>query len=104
YDTNRRAVYLMQQRIRKQPFLEMFDGADTNAVTAWRARESSPIQALFFMNDPLAHDAADKLAVRVALAHVEEDKRIDYAYRLCFGRAASSEEIEVGHEYLRDTV
>jgi hypothetical protein len=102
YDTKRRTVYVMQQRIKKQPFLEVFDGADTNAVTPSRAGETSPIQALFFMNDPLAYECADQLAVRVALAHPEEDKRIDYALRLCFARGASSEEIEVGHEYMAE--
>ena len=33
YATNKRSVYLMQQRIRRQPFLELFDGADANAET-----------------------------------------------------------------------
>ena len=27
YNTNRRSIYLMQQRIKKQPLLEIFDGA-----------------------------------------------------------------------------
>jgi hypothetical protein len=102
YDSKRRTIYLMQQRIKKQPFLEVFDGADTNAITSSRARECSPVQALFFMNDPLSYEAADQFAVRVGLAHDQEDKRIDYAYRLCLGRPASSEEIEMGHEYLAD--
>ena len=37
YDTNRRSVYLMTQRIQRHPFLALFDGADTNASTADRA-------------------------------------------------------------------
>src|SRR5438445_6537092 len=74
YDSKRRTVYLMQQRIKKQPFLEVFDGADTNAITSSRARECSPVQALYFMNDALSYEAADQFAVRVSLAHVEEDK------------------------------
>jgi hypothetical protein len=102
YPTHRRAVYLMQQRIRKQPFLEVFDGADTNAVTAVRAKESSPIQALFFMNDPLAYECADKFAARIEADRKEEDQRIDEAFRMCFSRPPDSEEIEVAHEYLRD--
>jgi hypothetical protein len=100
YDSKRRTIYLMQQRIKKQPFLEVFDGADTNAITSSRAKECSPVQALFFMNDPLSYEAADQFAVRVSLAHDQEDKRIDYAYRLCLGRPPSSEEIEMGYEYL----
>jgi hypothetical protein len=102
YPTHHRAVYLMQQRLRKQAFLEVFDGADPNAVTSVRAKESSPIQALFFMNDPLAYDAADHFATRVEQATKAEDQRIDYAFGLCFARPADSEEKQVAHEYLRD--
>ena len=36
---NHRSVYLMQQRIQKQPFLAMFDGADPNASTADRIEQ-----------------------------------------------------------------
>ena len=32
YPSLRRGIYLMQQRIRLQPFLAVFDGADTNAL------------------------------------------------------------------------
>ena len=34
--SNKRSVYLMQQRIRRQPFLDLFDGADPNAETGTR--------------------------------------------------------------------
>src|SRR5262249_48134076 len=64
YASKKRSVYLMQQRIKKNPFLETFDGADPNATTAIRAVSTTPIQALFMMNDPLAHDEADAFAVR----------------------------------------
>ncbi len=103
YETNHRSVYLMQQRIRKQPYLEVFDGADTNAVTASRAKESSPVQALFFMNDSLAFDSAAKFEERLATAcGPDEEKRVEMAYRYCFGRPAESEERFVAHEYVRD--
>ena len=36
YPTTRRSVYLMTQRIRRHPFLALFDGPDTNASTARR--------------------------------------------------------------------
>src|SRR5258708_15403059 len=63
YETNHRSVYLMQQRIKKQPFLETFDGADPNASTGSRAQSTTGLQALFMMNDPFAFEQADKLAV-----------------------------------------
>jgi len=101
YETDRRSVYLMQQRIKKQPFLEVFDGADTNATTAERAVSTTPIQALFMMNDPFAHKQADSFAVRVGMAYAETPKRIDYAYRLAFGRPATKEEVRLGEAYLQ---
>jgi hypothetical protein len=102
YDTNRRSVYLMQQRIKRHPFLEMFDGADPNATTGERPISITPIQALFMMNDPFAHEQADAFAVRVGLAHSEEAARIDYAYELAFGRPASKEEVRLGQSFLRE--
>jgi hypothetical protein len=101
YETNHRSIYLMQQRIRKHPFLSIFDGADTNATTATRSPSTTPVQALFMMNDKLAHEAADKLAVRVGLAFNEDPRRIDYAYRLCFARPAAEDEVAVGRQYLQ---
>jgi hypothetical protein len=101
YETNRRSVYLMQQRIRKQPFLATFDGADTNASTPVRPISTTAIQALWMMNDPLVHKESENFAVRVGLAVAEEEKRIDYAYRLVFGRPARPEEVAAAKEYLK---
>ena len=101
YETNRRSIYLMQQRLKRHPFLEVFDGADPNATTADRPLSTTALQALFLLNDPFAHDQADKLAVRVGMAYTEEEDRIDYAYRLAFGRPATVEELAIGRAYLR---
>lgn len=101
YETTRRSVYLMQQRIRKNPFLELFDGADTNATTGERPTSTTPLQALFMMNDPFAHSEAEQFAQRLATLSVESS-RIELAYRLAFGRAASPEEIRQGEDYVRE--
>ena len=101
YETNKRSVYLMQQRIRKQPYLAIFDGADTNATTAGRSLSTTPVQSLFLMNDKLAHESADKLAVRIGLAFGDDAQRIDYAHRLCYGRPATADDVELGSQYLK---
>ncbi len=49
----------MQQRIRRQPFLELFDGADANAETGMRPLTTTALQALYTMNDPFFHAQAD---------------------------------------------
>ena len=102
YETSRRSVYLMQQRIKRHPFLEMFDGADPNATTGERPISTTPTQALFMMNDPFAHQQADGFAVRIGLAHREDAERIGYAYQLAFGRAATKEEVRTGESFLRE--
>jgi hypothetical protein len=101
YPTHHRAIYLLQERIRKEPFLEVFDGADANVSTAARDTAASPVQALFFMNDPLAYESADHLATRIDLAsHNDTDKQLQAAFALCLGRSAAPSEIASAHDYL----
>ena len=77
----------MQQRIRRQPFLDLFDGADPNAVTGVRPLTTTALQALYTMNDPFFHEQADALAVRVGMAYGSDAERLDYAFSLLYGRA-----------------
>jgi hypothetical protein len=103
YETNRRSVYIMQQRLKKHPFFEVFDGADQNAITGERAQSITPVQALFLMNNKLMHEQADQLAVRVGMAYDTMPERIDYAFRLAYGRSAKPEEVREAIGYLQQT-
>jgi len=102
YETNRRSVYLMQQRIKKQPFLETFDGADPNTNTAERSVSTTAIQALFLMNDAFVHEQARKLAERVSAGSPEPSKRVNEAYLLAYGRSATPEELKLCTQYLAE--
>jgi hypothetical protein len=101
YESNHRSIYLMQQRIKKQPFLELFDGADTNASVGERPHSTTPLQALFLMNDKFLHEQAEKFATRISLAFPEEGRRIQFAYRLAFGRNATPEEIRQAQAFVK---
>jgi hypothetical protein len=103
YPSDHRSVYLMQQRIRRQPFLATFDGADTNAPTGVRPISTTAIQALWMMNDPFVHAQSDKFAVRVGMAVGDEGRRIDLMYRMALGRPATSEEADIASAYLRES-
>src|SRR5215813_5789648 len=103
YDTTRRSVYLMQQRLKKHPFFEVFDGADSNATTDNRAQSVTPVQALFLMNSPFMHEQSDLFAVRVGMAYDTLRERIDYAFRLAYGRSPRLEEIREAQQFLRQT-
>jgi hypothetical protein len=100
YPTDRRSIYLMTQRIRRHPFLALFDGSDPNASTEARGATTVPTQSLFFLNDPLVHRAADDLAGRLIAASPDPARRIDLAFRLALGRPPSASEVEQAREHL----
>jgi cytochrome c553 len=99
YDTNRRSVYLMTQRIQRHPFLALFDGPDTNASTATRVTSTTPLQALYLMNDPFVHAQAKAFASRL-LGERPEAGRIERAYLLLYGRPPTDDEASAARDYL----
>jgi Protein of unknown function (DUF1553)/Protein of unknown function (DUF1549) len=102
YETHRRSVYLMTQRIKRHPFLALFDGPDPNASTAVRDRTVVATQALFFMNDPFLHAQAGKFAERILAGADSDGARLDLAYRLLFGRCATPVEKADAGVFFRD--
>jgi hypothetical protein len=92
YETRQRSVYLMQQRLRKHPYLALFDGADPSSSTGARLPSTTPLQALFMMNDPLAHQVATKFAQRLMAGATEETGRVELAYQCALNRPPSPEE------------
>ena len=100
YANNKRSVYLMQQRIRRQPFLELFDGADANAETGVRPLTTTALQALYVMNDPFFHAQADALAIRVGMNFGSDAERLGYAYKLLYGRAPTPDEVRDARQFL----
>jgi hypothetical protein len=99
YDHDHRSVYLMIQRIKRHPFLALFDGADPNASTADRLPTTVPTQALFFLNDPFVHAKSASLARRLEPLS-GDDARLDRAFRLLYARAPSSRELDSGKQFL----
>jgi Protein of unknown function (DUF1553)/Protein of unknown function (DUF1549)/Planctomycete cytochrome C len=101
YDTKRRSVYLMTQRIQRHPYLALFDGADTSASTGNRITSTTALQSLYFLNDPFVHERAAGVAERAQKAGETDEERIAVVYRWLFARTASTEEITAGTEYLK---
>jgi hypothetical protein len=91
YDHQRRSIYLMTQRIRRHPFLGLFDGPDGYSSTAQRHATTVPTQALFFLNDPFIHTRAASLAGRLA-SLPDDTSRHERLAQLLFGRSATAEE------------
>ncbi len=100
YPTERRSVYLMQQRLKRHPYLALFDGPDPNASTDARPATTTSLQALFMLNSPFVHEHARRFAARAGAAASDPDARVDRAHRLAFGRAATAEELALGRAFL----
>jgi hypothetical protein len=79
----------MVQRIKRHPFLALFDGADPNSSTAERRITTVPTQALYFLNDPFVHAKSLAFAQRLQADHRSEDDQIELASRLALGRSAT---------------
>ncbi len=102
FATNKRSVYLMQQRIRRQPFLDLFDGADTNAETGTRPVTTTALQALYTMNDSFFHAQAAALAKRVNSAAQSDVERLRYAFHVLYGRAPAGDEVRDMRKFLAE--
>ena len=101
YGTNKRSVYLLQQRFRPNPYLDLFDGADANNATAARVSNTSALQALYMMNDAFVETQANALAARVSLAEETAAARLRLAYRLLYSRTPTPVEMQMGLSYLQ---
>jgi cytochrome c553 len=90
----RRGLYIHFQRTTPYPMLMNFDAPDMSVACSRRSRTTTPLQALNLLNDEVFFEAAKALAWRIA----EETSgsslagKIDYAFRLCVGRAPTEKE------------
>jgi hypothetical protein len=89
----------MTQRIKRHPFLALFDGPDTNATTGRRDSTTVPTQALFFLNDPFVHARAASLVARLA-ALPDDAARLDRACRLLYGRPPREVDRRIADRFL----
>lgn len=101
YESKHRSVYLMTQRIQRHPYLSIFDGADPSASTPVRGTSTTPLQALFLLNDKFVHDQSQAFAARIAQAADADAIRLAFAYEVALGRKPDAEEIARGLEFLQ---
>ena len=101
YPTRRRSVYLMQQRLKRHPFLALFDGADPNVSTARRQLTTVPTQSLFLMNNEFVHQRATVIAERLLESDVGTDTdRVKWVFMKAFGRPNTDSELSESIEFL----
>ncbi|MDB5356290.1 MAG: Planctomycete cytochrome [Phycisphaerales bacterium] len=102
YETKHRSVYLMQQRIKRHPYLAVFDGPDPNAPTADRGSSTTPLQALYLMNDRFVYQQSEAFADRLMHETQDDPTRIQLAYARTLSRPATPEELADAQAYLND--
>ena len=96
---HRRGMYILFQRTAPYPMLMNFDAPDSFTSCARRRRSNSPLQALNLLNDPVFHEAAQALALRV-LKEAPPEARIDHAFLLALGRLPSGRERQRLEQFL----
>jgi len=92
YDSLRRAVYLPVIRNNLYSLFEQFDFPDPTMPTGHRNVTTIAPQALLLMNSDLVVDSADAFAERVIDASSDNESRIEFAYRVAYGRKPSADE------------
>jgi hypothetical protein len=100
FATEHRSVYLMTQRLKRHPFLALFDGPDTNTTTASRPTSTVPSQALYVMNSAEMTKWASSLADRLVREAAGPQERIALAWKLCYARLPAPDEVARAEAYL----
>ncbi len=103
YETNRRSVYLMTQRIQRHPYLAIFDGADPSTSTPARQSSTTPLQALYLLNDKFVHEQAEGMVRRLQADSSDESSRMNRCWLLMFGRFLDADEKSAAMGFLAET-
>jgi hypothetical protein len=96
---DRRTVYGKVSRYKLDEYLQLFDFPSPNLSAEKRFTTSVPLQRLFFMNSDFMQQQGERLA-RLVAPEPDNTARIQKAYRLIFGRAASDSEVKAGLAFL----
>ena len=97
--STRRTIYGRVSRYKLDDFLQLFDYPSPMQSAEKRFSTNVPLQRLFFMNSDFIQQHAEQLAEKV-IAEPTDEARIQKAYRLIFGRAATAAEVQAGKAFL----
>ena len=99
FTTNRRSVYIMQPRIQKHPYLDLFDGPDGNLPMSERKSTTTTLQALYLMNSEFMHWQTQSMAERWSTRSAGRDTFLDQATQTIFGRPPAPAEVRRAESY-----
>ncbi len=98
----RRTVYVQVRRTRPLSFLGAFDTPVMETNCPRRSTSIVATQALVLLNGPFVRREAERFARRLLCEAVDDDARVDLAFRLAFGRPASPAERDEALAFLRE--
>ena len=93
FSSKRRSVYLFRQRIRKNRYLDLFDGSDGNLHVGTRRPTTTSLQSLYLLNSEFVEEQAQAVAARVMSVSTSRDARIRWAYAHLFARQPTTDEL-----------
>ena len=97
----RRSIYTKLLRNTRDPLLAAFDMPLMINSVAIRDVTTTPVQSLLLLNNPMILKRSRSFADRLfKLAPDDEERRIETAYRLAFGRGPTTEEVADAQKFL----
>ncbi|MEO1845379.1 MAG: DUF1553 domain-containing protein, partial [Akkermansiaceae bacterium] len=98
--TTYRSVYLPFVRDSVPESLALFDPSDPNMVTGARESSNVPGQALYLMNNLFVLQQSDAMARRLVSEAETPKERLSLAFKICYGRLATKDELENSTSFL----
>jgi hypothetical protein len=101
-NTKFRSVYLPIVRNEEPRSLEVFDGADSSAITGQRESSNTANQALYMMNNRFVIQQSESFAQRITEVSSKPAEQINYAFLLAYGRPPTSGERSATLSFVRN--
>ena len=97
-DSNHRSVYLPRVRNVMPEMIDLFDAPDASTVSGARSATSSPLQALFMMNNTSLAKQSAAFADRIAAQ--AGPRQIEFAWVAALGRPPTAREWELAVKFI----
>ena len=94
----------MQQRIQKNPYLDLFDGPDGNVPFATRKATTTTPQALYLMNSSFIHEQSGLISQHLIGDSTDTKQGVQAAYQVIFGRPAEPAEVDRAMAFLAQSI
>ncbi len=99
---HRRTLYGIVKRRELNDLLRLHDFPDPTTHCAGRIPTTTPLQQLYTLNSPFMQQQSAALARRLEREATTTEARVQRAYRLLYGRAATEAQVKLAVDFLGD--